>query len=39
MLPQIKASFAGHCEVAQRLAERLGFGYNVVSALGQLYER
>ena len=38
-LPQIKASFAGHCEVAQRLAERLGFDGNVVYALGQLYER
>jgi HD-GYP domain-containing protein (c-di-GMP phosphodiesterase class II) len=38
-LPQIKASFAGHCEVAQRLAERLGFEPNIVDALGQLYER
>jgi HD-GYP domain-containing protein (c-di-GMP phosphodiesterase class II) len=38
-LPQIKASFAGHCEVAQRLAARLGFDGNIVYALGQLYER
>ncbi|MBI3677984.1 MAG: HD domain-containing protein [Proteobacteria bacterium] len=33
------ANFEGHCEVAQRLAERLGFGSGVVRALGQLYER
>lgn len=32
-------AFAGHCEVAQRLAERLGFSGTVVDALGQLYER
>jgi HD-GYP domain-containing protein (c-di-GMP phosphodiesterase class II) len=32
-------AFAGHCEVAQRLAERLGFSGSVVDALGQLYER
>jgi HD-GYP domain-containing protein (c-di-GMP phosphodiesterase class II) len=32
-------AFAGHCEVAQRLAERLGFSDAVVGALGQLYER
>jgi HD-GYP domain-containing protein (c-di-GMP phosphodiesterase class II) len=38
-LPEIKASFAGHCEVAQRLAARLGFDENVVYSLGQLYER
>ena len=38
-LPQIKASFAAHCEVAQRLAVRLGFEPNIVYALGQLYER
>jgi HD-GYP domain-containing protein (c-di-GMP phosphodiesterase class II)/DNA-binding CsgD family transcriptional regulator len=30
---------SGHCEVAQRLAERLGFGLGVVRNLGQLYER
>ncbi|HTY99143.1 MAG TPA: HD domain-containing phosphohydrolase [Rhodocyclaceae bacterium] len=38
-LPQIRASFAGHCEVAQRLATRLGFDPDVIYALGQLYER
>ena len=32
-------SYAGHCEVAQRLAERMGFPSAVVIALGQLYER
>lgn len=31
--------FPGHCEVAQRLAERLGFGPNLVRGLGQLYAR
>ena len=35
----IKPMFAGHCEVAQRLAERLGFDQNIVRGLGQLYER
>lgn len=35
----IKPMFSGHCEVAQRLAERLGFDSNVIYALGQLYER
>jgi HD-GYP domain-containing protein (c-di-GMP phosphodiesterase class II) len=34
-----KDAFAGHCEVAQRLAARLGLGDGVVVALGQLYER
>ncbi len=34
-----KEIFSGHCEVAQRLATRLGFGERVVDALGQLYER
>lgn len=34
-----KAIFEGHCEVAQRLAVRLGFGDGLVRALGQLYER
>jgi HD-GYP domain-containing protein (c-di-GMP phosphodiesterase class II) len=37
--PQVNAGFAGHCEVAQRLAERLGFGEGLIHALGQLYER
>ena len=31
--------FRGHCEVAQRLAARLGFGERIVHALGQLYAR
>jgi HD-GYP domain-containing protein (c-di-GMP phosphodiesterase class II) len=31
--------FAGHCEVAQRLAERMGFEEPIVRALGQLYAR
>lgn len=38
-MPQVKARFSGHCEVAQRLAQRLGFEPNIVYALGQLYER
>jgi putative nucleotidyltransferase with HDIG domain len=37
--PQINASFSGHCEVAQRLAQRLGFDDQIILALGQLYER
>ena len=36
---QLKPFFTGHCEVAQRLAARLGFGPDVRAALGQLYER
>jgi HD-GYP domain-containing protein (c-di-GMP phosphodiesterase class II) len=32
-------TFAAHCEVAQLLAERMGFGAQLVAALGQLYER
>ena len=35
----VKPMFAGHCEVAQRLAERFGFDKNIVYGLGQLYER
>ena len=35
----IKPMFAGHCEVAQRLAERFGFDQNIIYGLGQLYER
>src|SRR5436190_1093822 len=31
--------FSGHCEVAQRLAARMGFGERIVHALGQLYAR
>src|SRR5262245_47912665 len=39
-MPQfMKEQFSGHCEVAQRLAERLGFGARLIQALGQLYER
>lgn len=37
--PRIREGFAGHCEVAQRLATRLGFGEASVRALGQLYAR
>jgi HD-GYP domain-containing protein (c-di-GMP phosphodiesterase class II) len=33
------ASIEGHCEVAQRLANRLGFGAGVIRNLGQIYER
>ena len=35
----IKPMFAGHCEVAQRLAERFGFDKHIIYGLGQLYER
>lgn len=39
-LPSVtKQGFAGHCEVAQRLAERFGFQEEVIAGLGQLYER
>lgn len=31
--------FPGHCEVAQNLARRLGFGSTVVDAVAQLYAR
>ena len=31
--------FPGHCEVAQRLGERLGFSAGFVTGLGQLYAR
>jgi len=37
--PGIPKMFIGHCEVAQRLAERFGFDKNVIHGLGQLYER
>jgi HD-GYP domain-containing protein (c-di-GMP phosphodiesterase class II) len=40
VLPGVaEAGFEGHCEVAQRLAERLGFGPEIIRGLGQLYER
>jgi HD-GYP domain-containing protein (c-di-GMP phosphodiesterase class II) len=35
----MRTTFAGHCEVAQRLATRLGFGEATLVCLGQLYER
>ncbi len=39
-LPRLMSeSFAGHCEVAQRLAGRLGFGESLIACLGQIYER
>jgi HD-GYP domain-containing protein (c-di-GMP phosphodiesterase class II) len=38
-LPGLPEFFAGHCEVAERLAERLGFEARIRQALGQLYER
>jgi HD-GYP domain-containing protein (c-di-GMP phosphodiesterase class II) len=39
-MPQfMQEQFSGHCEVAQRLAERLGFGTSLIHSLGQLYER
>ena len=39
-LPRLMAeSFAGHCEVAQRLAGRLGLAESLIVCLGQVYER
>lgn len=39
-LPELThESFAGHCEVAQRLARRLGLAESLIVCLGQLYER
>jgi HD-GYP domain-containing protein (c-di-GMP phosphodiesterase class II) len=39
-LPRImREQFTGHCEVAQRLAERMGLDDSIILALGQLYER
>src|SRR6266851_9273543 len=39
-LPRVmNDSFAGHCEVAQRLAGRLGLADSLIVCLGQLYER
>jgi HD-GYP domain-containing protein (c-di-GMP phosphodiesterase class II) len=34
-----KEILRGHCDVAQRLAERLGFGEGTIACLGQIYER
>jgi HD-GYP domain-containing protein (c-di-GMP phosphodiesterase class II) len=36
---QTQEGFLGHCEVAQRLARRLGLGDGSVRALGQVYAR
>ncbi|MCA1643981.1 MAG: HD domain-containing protein [Chloroflexi bacterium] len=39
-LPRVMSeSFAGHCEVAQRLAARLGMAESLIVCLGQIYER
>ncbi len=39
-LPQLATSFfPGHCEVAQRLATRLGFPESFVQTVGQIYAR
>ena len=35
----MQESFAGHCEVAQRLAARMGFDDSLLVCLGQVYER
>lgn len=35
----MKEEYTGFCEVAQRLAERLGFGEGIQLALGQVFER
>jgi hypothetical protein len=39
-LPQVNSSFfPGHCEVAQRLASRMGFEESFVRTVGQIYAR
>lgn len=38
-LPRIRDSLGSHCEVAQRMAARLGFGSGLIGSLGQVYER
>jgi HD-GYP domain-containing protein (c-di-GMP phosphodiesterase class II) len=39
-LPQVQSSFfPGHCEVASRLAKRMGFASSFVDTVGQLYAR
>jgi hypothetical protein len=35
----MQESFAGHCEVAQRLAARMGLAEPLIACLGQVYER
>lgn len=37
--PAVEQSFAGHCEVAERLATRLGFSEGLVHALGRCPRR
>jgi HD-GYP domain-containing protein (c-di-GMP phosphodiesterase class II) len=39
MMPKLTATIIAHCEVAQRLAERLGCGPEVQWALWHVYER
>jgi HD-GYP domain-containing protein (c-di-GMP phosphodiesterase class II) len=39
VLPVSIPILAGHCEVAQRIAQRLGFSREILESLGQLYER
>lgn len=36
---QVKAIQTAHCEAAQHLAGRFGFGPSILGALGQIYER
>jgi HD-GYP domain-containing protein (c-di-GMP phosphodiesterase class II) len=39
-LPRLMSdNFTGHCEVAQRLAQRLGLGESLIASLGRIYER
>jgi HD-GYP domain-containing protein (c-di-GMP phosphodiesterase class II)/DNA-binding CsgD family transcriptional regulator len=37
-MPRLMETGAAHCEVAQRLAGRLGFGPGIAGALGQVFE-
>jgi HD-GYP domain-containing protein (c-di-GMP phosphodiesterase class II) len=37
-MPQVMAGMTAHCEVAQRLSQRMGFDESVTAALGQVYE-
>ena len=39
VLPRFGAMPAAHCEVAQRLADRLGFGERLIGALDDVFER
>jgi HD-GYP domain-containing protein (c-di-GMP phosphodiesterase class II) len=38
-MPKLRATAVAHCEVARRLAERLGFGPDLQGALWHVYER